>query len=299
MPDAPVNVNPPADPQSHVGFDAQPPVAVVEVDRFCGGCGYNLRHSQIRRDPATRLLLCRCPECGAYHPANELAATTRAWAKHLLVGVAILWVFFWWGVVGMAMVGWGGTVAVGQELAVGWDQVEVQVPMAFDANGNPTHWQANIQYQQVLRGWDTERTTVTALMAVAVSGIGMLLMTLIVSAFAHWRRWGYVLLATLWFAVPAGILAVGMILRAAYGYGYNQSISAVDAGRIEDWNWMWWFCCIVLGLAGALPAVWLGRSIARLAVRIFVPRTWRVGLSYLWLVDGKTLPNMDPLGSGD
>jgi hypothetical protein len=43
-------------------------------------------------------------------------------------------------------------------------------------------------------------------------------------------------------------------------------------------------------MLGACMGITFGRTIARTAVRIFIPPSLRPRLAYLWIVDGKTLP---------
>ena len=44
--------------------DAEQPIASVELDRFCVGCGYNLRTLAVFADPRTEIPIVRCTECG-------------------------------------------------------------------------------------------------------------------------------------------------------------------------------------------------------------------------------------------
>lgn len=70
------------------------PLACVESDRFCAGCGYNLRTLPVHRDYRTKILLVRCTECGQYQPANDLATVTRPWLHRLSAFFLVLWIFF-------------------------------------------------------------------------------------------------------------------------------------------------------------------------------------------------------------
>ena len=53
--------------------------------RFCHGCGYNLRGQAARREPMTRVLMVRCPECGEFEPANEPRPWTGRATKFIVV----------------------------------------------------------------------------------------------------------------------------------------------------------------------------------------------------------------------
>ncbi len=64
------------------------PVAEVETDAFCSGCGYNLHGQIVTRDERLQILLCRCPECGRFSPAATLTSVSaRKQQQGALVGV--------------------------------------------------------------------------------------------------------------------------------------------------------------------------------------------------------------------
>ncbi|MEO1237648.1 MAG: hypothetical protein AAFX76_12750 [Planctomycetota bacterium] len=73
------------------GFDAQPAVAQVEGDRFCRGCGYNLRQQPIRVEPETDTVMLRCPECGGFASAHESVTASRRWLHRLAGPAVVLW----------------------------------------------------------------------------------------------------------------------------------------------------------------------------------------------------------------
>ena len=53
------------------------PAAYMERDRFCEGCGYNLRTLPMYRDERTAIPLVRCPDRGRFQPANNTATALR------------------------------------------------------------------------------------------------------------------------------------------------------------------------------------------------------------------------------
>ncbi len=73
-------------------FRDLPSRAVVETDRFCAGCGYNLRQQAVRRETHTRLLLAQCPECGAFEPVSRDTTVTRLWMAWAVRLFLVLWV---------------------------------------------------------------------------------------------------------------------------------------------------------------------------------------------------------------
>jgi hypothetical protein len=115
--------------------------------------------------------------------------------------------------------------------------------------------------------------------------VGSLLLLSAVTAFAcgllavvtlpHWRRMTY---AGLMLAVP---LVVGALITVAW--------------HQEAPHLIYWALPYILAHGGAqalggLSGIAIGRPVARLAVRIFLPPGLRPRLAYLWVVDGKPLP---------
>ncbi len=49
----------------------QTPIGQVETDAFCPQCGYNLYTQIVARDERLKILVCRCPECGAFSAAGN------------------------------------------------------------------------------------------------------------------------------------------------------------------------------------------------------------------------------------
>jgi hypothetical protein len=56
-------------------------MGTIQTDTFCAGCGYNLFSQGVVRDPNTRILLCRCPECGKFTPAGVATIADSAWRR--------------------------------------------------------------------------------------------------------------------------------------------------------------------------------------------------------------------------
>src|SRR6185503_7723206 len=63
----------------------------LETDTFCLECGYNLHSQAVVRDERLGIFVCRCPECGRYHPAGIGVTATRTWLNRF----ATLLLFFW------------------------------------------------------------------------------------------------------------------------------------------------------------------------------------------------------------
>ncbi|MEM6260501.1 MAG: hypothetical protein AAGI37_19675 [Planctomycetota bacterium] len=258
-------------------YDAQPQVGLVELDRFCSACGYNLRQQPVRREPTTGLLLCKCPECGSFEPANQAMTRQRSWFAQL---VYLLWLV-WIAVLGTALAG-----AISATINLSHDTGEMlnetkylDEPIEQEKTDGSTRT-INFQYQvSPLDGQHTMQLVLnmTAAYAIAAGLLSMLLLFV-----PHWPRKGYVLLALGWPAVA---------LLAFYGMRIVDNYTLDYATRGLK---LWIFCSplllVLFAIAGGLTAVYLCRPIARFVVRVVVPSRQRGPFAYLWLVDGKAAP---------
>ena len=273
-----------------VEFDRQPPVAYIETDRYCEGCGYNLRTQPVRRDARTRVLLCRCPECGGFQSVREGVTAGQVWLlRRGTVGLLV-----WIVTVRGGGYGWGaaqvGMTFVPLEELTTYRRVANPAPAQSQpaTSSSSTTFVSGRQITITQGGMVTTYTTgrevrehypyyraFMALMHGISFALGFVLMLMAVVVFHHWRRWGYLVPAVL---VPAltGVLA---------------------------W-WIWWADCPnlidwatpkVVGqagahLAGGLTGILLGRPFARLLVTLTLPGKLRQVLAFLWLADGKQPP---------
>jgi hypothetical protein len=65
-------------------------VGVIDGDRLCTGCGFNLHGQTITREPHYSALIVRCPECGMAAALQEYPLLGR-WVKRLALLVAATW----------------------------------------------------------------------------------------------------------------------------------------------------------------------------------------------------------------
>ena len=70
------------------------PIACIDLDRFCGDCGYNLRTLPVYRDDRTGIPVVRCTECGRYQSANDASTALRPWLDRLTLFALGTWVLF-------------------------------------------------------------------------------------------------------------------------------------------------------------------------------------------------------------
>jgi hypothetical protein len=271
-------------------FDRQPEVAFVETDRYCESCGYNLRTQPVRRDARTRVLLCRCPECGGFQPVREGVTAGRVWLQRL--GTLGL---FWW-IVTLLGVGFGlGAAQVGftmiplEELTT---HRQVIVPVAAaqsqPAGGGSTVTIAGQRititqpgtrttYRREVREYYPYYRAFMALMHTISFTLGFLLSLMAVVVFHHWRRWGYL--------VPALFVSITTGLLTWY-------IWLIECPHLLDWAESIIVRQSAAHLAGALTGILLGRPFARLLATLMLPQRLRQVLAFLWLVDGKRPPTV-------
>lgn len=258
-------------------FDQSPQVGTVELDRYCAGCGYNLRQQPVRREPTTHLLLCKCPECGAFEPANQATTRPRSWFAQL---VYLLWLI-WIAALGLALVG-----AISASANLSYETGEllnetkyldkpIPDPRATDASSVRT-----INFEYRLRPLDGEHALELSgyLLGSFLTAVGLL--SLVLLFVPHWSRKGYLTLAMGW-PIVALIVFYGMRLIDNYTLDYASS-------GLKLWIYSSPLLIVLFAIAGGLTAICLTRPTARLIVRILIPARQRGPFAYLWLVDGKT-----------
>lgn len=227
-----------------------PIVAYIEIDRYCSHCGYNLRTQPVSRDDRTRLLITRCPECGGFEAASGTTTAASPWLNRLATLGLLVWI-----------------------LAVLWAMVGLSFAQGAVSYGT----------LEELTRWAGRRTRLVVgpgfghyglFMAVVSAGsftLGFLALQLITVVCHHWRRVGYVVLA--WMQC----LAVTVVVWAMW----------LDTGpNLMEWGLKYIVGLALLRLAGAMSAVWLGRPLARLIVRVMLPTRAQQVLAFLWFADG-------------
>jgi hypothetical protein len=241
----------------------------IDLDRFCGGCGYNLRTQQVVRDATTGIPVVRCPECGTFQSANDAATALRPWLRRLTALGLVLWILalgsvvFW---LGMAQ----GAISYGT-----LDELTTYGTYTTQRINNTT-----------IRTWtgsgplriDTEYPDywlfITAILALSFA-TAFACGAFIAVTCPHWPRvayWGLVLGMPL---VAGAFVAVGWHYEAPHLFTWSQRYLASHAAMQM--------------LGGLLGVAW-GRPLARLTVRITLPPGLRPRLAYLWAADGKSLP---------
>lgn len=268
-------------------FDQQATVAYVETDRYCESCGYNLRTQPVRRETRTRVLMCRCPECGGFQPVREGVTVGRVWLQRL----GTLGLFAW--IVTLLSVGLGlGAVQVGltiiplDELTT-YRKITIPAPVQPQTVGGGTtvtiagqriaitQPAATTRYRREVHQHYPYYREFMALMHASSFALGFLLSLMVVVAFHHWRRWGYL--------VPA--LSVSIAAGTLTWYFWS-----IDCPHLLDWGTSIIARQSAAHLAGGLTGILLGRPFARLVITLMLPRKLRQVLAFLWLADGKDPP---------
>jgi hypothetical protein len=264
-------------------FEDAQQVGQVELDRYCTGCGYNLRQQPVRREPTTQLLLCRCPECGDFSPANQATTRPRSWFANL---VLILWIV-WIAALGAAL---AAAVAINIDLSDQLGQgvsetekLDVPIPDPRVTSGDNVR---TISFQYVIADLDRPTIVKLALVLLGALATGAGLLAIAVLFVPHWSARGYAILAASW-PILGMIGFYGTRMIDAYTYIYASD-------ELKRWIILSPVLVAFFSITAGITAACLARPVARLVVRIAIPARQRGPFAYLWLVDGKAVPIVKP-----
>lgn len=273
-------------------FDRQPCMAYVETDRFCDGCGYNLRTQPVRRAGRTELLLCRCPECGRLQSVRDSTTAGRLWLGRLGKLLLFVWILVVLGVgFGLAAGQVGLTLLPLEELTtyrpITTTAPSLSIPALASMPANPLGstvtviQQGNLVYRTVttyrrqVRGHSPYDTAFVLLTRALSFASGFVLAMLATVVLYHWRRWGYML----------GVVVVSVGAAVIVWCIWRE-----DQPQLLDWANPHILAQAAAHFAGGLAGILLGRPLARLIAALVLPPRVRQILAFLWLVDGKQLP---------
>ncbi len=275
-----------ADPSSAASIPKASKYGQIEVDAFCVGCHYNLHGQVVTLDERLQIPVCRCPECGRYHPAGVGVSASSVWLRRLATASLTAWVFFVLFFCSMAM--WGlGALQVSFVEAFTWVQTlapngqqAVMGSTGYVVAGtqtvvNPTFVQTNqpptsVDPQQI-PGIGT-----TVGISVGSAALGFFLGVLLATFMWHWPRRRY----------AAGIVLPAIALLFVICIYCNDH--QYDSIR----RWCIWRMVIQFAIqsGGLMLGARLGRTISRALLRVVIPPKTRQLLAFLWLVDGKQPP---------
>lgn len=253
-------------------FECLPAVACVEADRFCEDCGYNLRTQAVRREPRTRILLARCPECGRCHAANDSTSAARPWLRRLGLFLLLCWsALIICGAV-MVLVGQGAVIYHTLYALTTRRHVETVKTLP---GGSTFTWVTTGPVEPMT---DSPRYPLTILVAAVASfGLGIVAASIAVVVFHHWSRRSYLWLALTGPTVVAGVVCV------AWWY---------EARHLFTWGLPHIVGQALAQMLGGMAGISLGRPLVRLIVRVLFPPGLRSPLAFLWLADGLRPPTM-------
>lgn len=274
-----------------------PPLKAAErhvrlaVDTFCVECGYNLHSQEVTRDERLGIFICRCPECGRFHPAGLGFTATRPWLARLATMMLILWVLIVlfalvWICVGMGAieVGYIDDSTYGKNVSMDGREVE----WFSNASGGSqlvikgtTQPVVQSRYVRVMRERSDHREQwILISYVIGAVLLGWATGMLMVSFLWHWKRWRYGLAMLLPMAIAAVVCSI---------FNLQEEYAEIQA----------WVRRAVLGIAALETAsmgggILLGRPIVRTTLRMFVPPKPRQHFAFLWGVDGKRMTPANP-----
>ena len=280
---------------------AEPRIGELSGDRLCAACCFNLSGQTIVREKHYGLLIVRCPECGTPAALQEYPLLGR-WATRLGYVAAAGWLLGMMLLVFIsALVMWRTSESLAERMAAPYATYQAKVWSEHMAaqGGTPNYQTAQTWWQgldkkklfQEAGGWTSAIawtglwTSLNTLMTVGPMGVVLAVAT------PHARRKGRlgILLVVSGLAGVFWLMSVG----AVTGFGANAYFYYYGYGATGASHELW----IVLGSlsvgTGVLSlaiGLWMGRSLARGLVRLFLPPRLRGPLAFLWMADGKRIP---------
>jgi hypothetical protein len=260
----------------------------LETDHFCD-CGYNLHGQVVARDERLGFMVCRCPECGRFHPAGEGTSARRVWLNR--IGVFCL---FWWMAFSVLLVLaltaiLGGMQGLHVSQTRDWrtvDSTGVEIEYSQTVGNwvvkgttTPANINAGVQSKRVTRtNWDRDAISAEAFISLASSVFALSLGGFVAIGAWHVKRSRYLP------ALALPIVAAGLVV---WVWTADKS-DPVTFGSILPW--LAWF------VTGQMAMIWIGtligRPVARFVARVFVPPKPRQALAFLWRADGKVPPTV-------
>lgn len=282
-------------------------VSIVAADRMCTGCGHNLYGQIVLREPHYGLLIARCPECGAAAAMQEYPLLGR-WANRIGMVLAALCVVLAVAAAVLSAIALGAiSYAIGEESGSRLtDLVEADFARWTTANlPGKSHWQVRSTpeglkwwtdqggldgFVAAHGGWSAMINWSAALLwipsALAALGIGVF-WSIAMLGLPRRKLWRIACVVLVLAAAVVGFIAL-MHVDFMGVYEWMNHVYAARRVRIA----LVMAALTLLVLAPFLVVgLWIGRPIARCAVRIFLPPRFRGVLSILWTSDGLPLPH--------
>ncbi len=293
------------------------PVSVIEGDRLCAGCAYNLRGQTVVREHHYGLFIARCPECGTPAALQEYPLLGR-WPGRVRVFVSLAYALvclFAIFVTFMILMGMtaafsesaddelANTIAQRWALHVNQEEAEGNMPLknmplfnqaVRDQEGR---LQAYVWNYVDKEWWKGVRSDVglRARVKSVLEGMGGMVLPLAFMFFVGGSVWAVLLLSVrrlvifVVILIPASVVVLFLLSNVLENNGFNGWNTASGIAQDEMFGataavvLSLWLVCAGVGIA-------VGRPLARLGVRALLPPTMRGSLAELWFTDGKALP---------
>ena len=255
------------------GMSTQPPAApaaYVELDRFCEGCGYNLRTLPVYRDERTEIPVVRCPECGRFQPANDTTTALRPMLHRVTSVLLVVWMLtIIAAFIHLAVAEGALSYATLDELTIhgGYQSRRITNTTTYTWSGSQGPLQVNRDYAD----YELFVTMIMTVSFLVAFGVGLFTVVVV----PHWRRRAYAGL----------VLALPVVAGALVALIWSK-----EAPHLFGWGLLYVTSHTGMQMLGGLAGIMFGRPLARVAVRVFLPPGVRPKLAFLWLADGKPLP---------
>jgi hypothetical protein len=259
----------------------------LEADVFCEGCGYNLHGQAVTRDERLGIMICRCPECGRYHPAGHGATAKSIWGARLAAAGLLFWVLVVLWAVFMIGLGFGALQVLHFDIFAYRKQVALDGREIMYLQGAPVYADTQQPVSRLVAVYSTtpprdgdywRHRWPDVLIFYALSlGLGLLAGMLLVVVAWHWRRRRYTLGMLLPFVSAAFVVSFVVMMDEMFQFIRPWAVSRVL------YNASLQACFIGVG-------VLIGRPVARGLARVIIPPRPRQHLAFLWKIDGKPVP---------
>lgn len=279
-------------------------LGVLQTDRPCAKCGFNLHGATIMREPHYRMLIARCPECGVPAALQEYPALAP-WVSRLRLLAAAVWVgAILLSVLIAAIICYAFAESAASTLSAQYQgQIDTALREHWQAKGNGANPNTPVYYdpQQVEDWWNSQPPSKFLAehggLLGALNWWGLVIwIWVLVAMFPVGVLWS-ILLAR---AGPTRRVLIALATALLAGGFYYVEVVTTRTPAWYGWGAYWtaqmqvgWlpailtlaFCslCLVIGMA-------LGRPLARWIVSTFLPPRQAASFSMLWIVDGKPLP---------
>jgi hypothetical protein len=243
----------------------------METDFFCHQCGYNLHGQIVTRDERLDIMICRCPECGCFHPAALGVSATRPWLARL--GVILI---FWWVTTILAVFGAAGFFQGLMSFA------HLEIFTIYDQSD-----QRNFRFDlpRIVRTPTPQNQYYHERQEVAWKMLGSLSIALSVV-------FGGFCAAVMWH-VPKNRLYLVLlwpILAALITYWLWWANYNIE--RIVGWSITRLAIYAAVNVAAMAVGLQIGRPVARFLLKVLVPPRLRQHVHFLWTWDGLQPPGI-------